>query len=261
MYHRNVSSLRTAILISGSGSTAEAIIRACQDGWLEDVCPAVVIASKNEAGGIVKAQALGIKVEVVERKLFTTIESFGKKLLKLFKKYGVDLISQNGWLPLTPSEVVCEYKGRIINQHPGPLDPGRLDFGGKGMYGARVVGARLIYSQMAGSDFWTESTVHHVTNEYDKGEIIRTSRINIPAVPRAISLSKLESNLELLTKTIEEIQARLLPIEHENMIKTLSLFASRKTPIFIRRKPLIPIKNKELLIEAKKLAIKLFPKG
>ncbi len=41
-------------------------------------------------------------------------------------------------------------RGRIINQHPEPLDPSRDDFGGKGMYGAWVSCARLIYEYLPG---------------------------------------------------------------------------------------------------------------
>lgn len=55
-YERNIivpeNGLRTAFFLSGEGTTAEAVIKACQGGELTEIDPAVVIASKPDAGGI-----------------------------------------------------------------------------------------------------------------------------------------------------------------------------------------------------------------
>lgn len=45
------SELRTALLISGGGTTAEAVIKATQRGELKGIQPVVVIASRPSAGG------------------------------------------------------------------------------------------------------------------------------------------------------------------------------------------------------------------
>ena len=55
--------LRVALLISGGGTTAEAVIKAALGGDL-NITPAVVVASKNGAGGIDKANSLEIPTEV-----------------------------------------------------------------------------------------------------------------------------------------------------------------------------------------------------
>jgi phosphoribosylglycinamide formyltransferase-1 len=248
--------MRLAILISGSGTTAKSIIEACQEGRLKNVEPAIVISSKNDAPGIEKAKSLGIETRVVSPKDYSNSIAFGEKLLEIFREFKVDFISQNGWLPLTPVNVVKEYQGRIINQHPGPLDPGRkLDFGGKGMYGKRVTCARIVYAFLTKEkNPWTEATVHFVNEEYDKGDLLRIEKMNFPPL-----FGKFDENL-ILVKTLE-LQEKLLPLEHENVINALKKIVEGKAKGFRRKRPLIPKKNEKILLKAKEIAIKLFPYG
>ncbi|RJR16376.1 phosphoribosylglycinamide formyltransferase, partial [Candidatus Microgenomates bacterium] len=168
---------RLAILISGSGSTASAIIAACQNSQL-NLQPVLLISSNTQAAGLGKAQKLGVATQVVNPQESNSLKEFGEKLLAVLKKHSVDLISQNGWLPKTPLNVVHAFENKISNQHPGPLDPNSpVDFGGMGMYGIRVIAARLLYIWLTRSYPWTESCVHLVTSEFDKGDVIRTERL------------------------------------------------------------------------------------
>ena len=162
--------MNLAILLSGEGTTAARIISECRwDGKLYGMNAALVIASRPDAGGIEKARSLGVKEEnivVIERKDFETPEAFGEAILVQCAKRNIDIIGQYGWMVMTPANVVEKYEGRMINQHPGPLDiypnapDGRAghDFGGAGMYGMRVHAARLCFVQKTGHDFWTEAT-------------------------------------------------------------------------------------------------------
>src|SRR5437588_342377 len=83
--------------------------------------------------------------------------------------------------------------GRIINQHPGPLDPGRPDFGGKGMFGRRVHAARLLFVNQTGHDFWTEATSQRVAENFNEGPVLNRKQLNI-----------------LPDDTVETLAARLL---------------------------------------------------
>lgn len=232
--------LNVAILISGGGTTMQAIIQACQSGELSGINPAVVIASRPDAGGILKAQALGIPTVLAG------------DLLEFLDKYQIDLVSQNGWLPLTPLEVINKYPSMIINQHPGPLDPGRgNDFGGQGMYGARVFCATLIYTQLTKQDFDTELTTHFVTKNFDEGDLIRVTKSTIKYIP----------DLADFVSATQKLQSELLPLEHQNVIATLKLFQEGSVNGYRRSTPLIPTKNIPYLNQAKQLAIKLFPHG
>lgn len=257
--------LRTALLISGGGTTAEAVIKACRSGEITGISPVAVISSKPDAPGIKRAQDLGVETFIVERKNFPTPEKFGKELLRILKSLSVDFISQNGWLVLTPENVVREYQGRIINQHPGSLDPGReIDFGGKGMYGARVVCASLLYTWLINEVFNTEATTHFVTPEFDKGDLIRVSKMEVNPLSRRVTIAELfsdESLKKYLVAATKDTQQMLLPLEHRNVIETLKLFTKGEVFGFRRKEPLIPPENKPLVDQTKKLAIRLFPNG
>jgi phosphoribosylglycinamide formyltransferase 1 len=252
---------RLAILISGSGTTAEAVIRASRSGKLANLKPVVLISNIPEATGLAKAKALGVDIMVVERK-GKTMTQFSNDLLHALEKSGADLVSQNGWLPLTPPPVITAFKGRIINQHPGPLDPGKADFGGKGMYGRRVTAARIAYAWITGEDHWTEATTHHVTEEFDKGGVIRTEILKMPSPSHLMTIKQLKDKPDDLIQETMETTKKLLPLEHVNVIETLSEFAKHgKFPTMKRSTPLVHDRRKGILDEVKELAIAVFPNG
>ncbi len=239
--------MRIALLISGGGTTMEAIIKASQDGTLSGIVPSLVIASKEGIGGIDKARKLGIKDEdilVINPKSFESREQFGEKIIEECKKRNVDFIGQYGWLIMTPDNVINTFKDMITNQHPGPLDTGKLDFGGIGMFGMRVHQARLSFIQKTKRDFWTEATAHRVTAKFDEGVILK--RKQVPILP---------------DDTAESLQKRVLPVEHEVQIETLKDFLNNTVSEFKRENPLILSGEEEILKECKKLAIKLYPNG
>lgn len=239
--------MRIALLISGGGTTMEAIIKACQSGYLSKVEPVLVISSNPNAGGIEKAKKLGIKEEnilIINPKDFNNREEFGEEIIKECKKREVDFVGQYGWMVMTPSNVVKEFEGKIVNQHPGPLDNGRPDFGGAGMFGMRVHQARLEFVKRTNHDFWTEATTHFVTEEFDKGKIIK--RIQVPILPN---------------DTAETLQTRVLPVEHQAQIEALKDFSEGNVEEFIRENRLVLPSEEEILKECKKIAIKMYPNG
>lgn len=238
--------LRLALFISGGGTTASAIIRACKSGKLS-VNPVLVVASKAEISGINRVIETGMAkkaVKVISPKKYDTVNKFGEALLELCRKFQVDLIGQYGWLPLTPVNLIRAYDGRIINQHPGPLDSGRPDFGGKGMYGKRVHTAILYFRRVSKHDYWTEATTHFVTQDFDRGEVIKRKRVKI-----------------LPTDTVEDLQKRVLPIEHEVQIEALADFAAGKVRTFRREKELVRDDEVGILKEAKRVAEITYPRG
>ncbi|MBI2623373.1 MAG: phosphoribosylglycinamide formyltransferase [Candidatus Liptonbacteria bacterium] len=239
--------LRLALLISGSGTTAEAVIRASKDGRLAGVEVACVIVSKPGALGIVRALRAGVPekdVAVCQPRSFPSSKKFGEQIIKECKARGADFVGQYGWLVKTPENVIEAFAGRIVNQHPGPLDPGRPDFGGKGMFGRRVHAARLFFVRAVGRDFWTEMTTHRVVAEYDMGAVVNTRRIVI--------------NLD---DTPESLQERALPIEHELQIETLGMFVRGDVKEMKRTIPLVLPGEEKILEEAKQKAILMYPNG
>ncbi|MCH8244389.1 phosphoribosylglycinamide formyltransferase [Patescibacteria group bacterium] len=239
--------LRLALFISGGGSTAQAIIRASKSGRLA-VQPTCVIASTNRAKGIQLALQEGMAPEdilVLKPKEYATPEAFGEAILAVCRARDVDLIGQYGWMPKTPTNVITAFLGRMINQHPGPLDPGRSDFGGKGMFGKRVHAARLWFVRKTRRDFWTEATAQLVAEQFDKGALLKTQRLKI-----------------LEDDDPESLQSRLLLTEHEVQIATLQDFATGQIKVLPPREhPLVFPNEESLLKEAKQVAHTLFPQG
>lgn len=239
--------MKIALLISGGGTTAEAIIQAASAGRLAGVKAGCIIASKPEAGGIERAKKAGIPekdVLVLSPKAFSSREEFGEAIIQECKARGVDFVGQYGWLVKTPENVIKAFEGRIVNQHPGPLEPGRPDFGGKGMFGRRVHAARLFFVRAVNRDFWTEATAHRVTAEYDKGAVVLVKQV--PILP---------------DDTPESLQARVLPVEHEVQIETLAKFVAGEVQEIKRENPLVLPGEENVLEEAKRKAIELYPNG
>ena len=174
---KNVGSrLRVALLISGSGTTAQEIIRASKSGQLH-VEPACVIASHMHAGGIKRALQEGVPrkdILIIRRRDYSSREAFGEAILEACRKRAIDVVGQYGWMEKTPANVIEAYSHMMINQHPGPLDPGRPDFGGQGMHGLKVHFARLMFVRETGREYWTEATTQRVDREYDKGALLHT---------------------------------------------------------------------------------------
>ncbi len=239
--------MRIALLISGSGTTAEAIIKACTSGRLSGVEPALVIASRADSGGIVRAKEAGIKEEdivVIDPKTFAGSEEFGQAIIVECKKRNVDFVGQYGWMIKTPENVIREYEGMMTNQHPGPLDPGRADFGGVGMYGMRVHQARLCFVKKTDREYWSEATAQRVAVHFDEGAVVHSKRVEI-----------------LPDDTAETLAARMLPIEHEVQIETLQMFANKAVKEIIRDTPFVFPGEEGILKVCKKEAVQLYPNG
>lgn len=268
--------LKVVSLISGGGSTMEALVKAAQAGELNgdetEVEIAGVISNTDEAGGLKKAEKLQIPSCVIERKLFADRESFGKMLLAVLEVMQADIVFQNGWLPVTPQNVIEAFQGRIFNQHPGAIDPEGeegMDFGGIGMHGQAPTCARLAYAWATKEESpTTESTIHHLSadGKYDRGQIIKMETLRIGRFPiPGIEIEDMEGDTiirEMLLDSVERVQRLLLPIEHQNVQKVIRHIAEfGEVPKYTRQERLIPVERKEILVKAKALAVKLFPKG
>ncbi|HUX36058.1 MAG TPA: formyltransferase family protein [Candidatus Paceibacterota bacterium] len=242
--------LNLAICISGGGTTMREVLRACESGRLPHVNPALVISSNRNAGGVSKALAERFPQKDIAfaiRKEFPNRDAYGETILRECRIRDVDMIFQCGFIPVMPANVIKAYKQMIANQHPGPLDYGRPGFGGEGgMYGRAVHHAVLYFAQRAGRPFKkTEATVHRVTEEVDKGEILGIKPVEIMAGDDA-----------------EKLAARVLPYEHELVIETLLCFSEfGGEQEFRHGEPLIRPGEEALLKEAKAAGKAAFPNG
>lgn len=244
--------LQHASFISGGGTTMEAILKAQHAGHIPGLRTALVVVSKPDAGGIKKALGQELpqqNIVVIEPKHYKTLdgkldsEAFGEALLHELHKREIEVVTQNGWLPLTPANVIDAYQGKIFNQHPGPLPW----FGGKGMYGSRVHAAVMLYHALAETspeEQATEVVSHIVTPKFDEGDVVMSERLTI--APQ---------------DTVETLQKRALEVEHRVQIELLRQVVHGVIGLE-RYMPSIkePV-NQTKLEMAKKGAVRLYPKG
>lgn len=182
---------RIAIFASGNGSNAENICSYFKRS--EDIQVSVILTNNSESGVVDRCRKLDIPLIS-----FSKNELELKILLKLLDLH-IDYIVLAGFLLKIPLSIIQAYPDRIINLHPALLPK----FGGKGMYGIHVHNAVI----KAGE---SESgiTIHCVSEEYDKGEILAQFRTPV---------DKTESPEELQTR-IHELEYKYFPVVIESFI-------------------------------------------
>lgn len=239
---------RLATLISGGGTTMQEIIKACQSGEIP-MNIACVISSTPTAGGIEKARKLGVSdhdIVVVDPDDFcgedgkVDQEGFGLQILRQLRERGTTVVTQNGWMPLTPRIVIEEYPETMFNQHLGSTP----EFGGKGMYGRRVHAARLLFTRLTGRNSWTEAIAQRMHGEYDQGSVVKATRVDI-----------------LPGDTVDDLQQRVLPIEHKVQIDLLKDVANGNIRELTGREKLVRPGEEQTLFLAKRIARLMYPHG
>ena len=187
---------RVVVFISGGGSNMMALAQACRepDFPAEVAC---VISDKPTAGGLAKAQGLGIPTLVFERKNYASKGEHEAAILAALGELAPDIICLAGYMRLISGEFIAPYEGRIINIHPSllPLFPGLHTH------------QRAIDSGMK----ITGCTVHFVTEGMDEGPIIGQAAVPVVAGDTADSLA-----------------ARVLTVEHKLYPLALRLLAEGK---------------------------------
>ena len=147
---------KIVVFASGSGSSFENICkRLSKDSFVEI---SKLYCNNNKAFVVERAQKQGIKSLIFQNEDLTN-----KRILTDLRKVNPDLIVLAGFLKKIPTDIINEYKYRIINIHPSLLPK----YGGKGMFGAKVH-EKVIENNDRESGF----TVHYVDQNYDEGDII-----------------------------------------------------------------------------------------
>lgn len=186
--------LKIAVLISGGGSNLQSLIDNIKAGEL-DAKIEMVISSKSGVYGLERAENEGISTYVAKDKS-EVVEIIGDK---------VDLVVLAGYLSILDGKILETYKDKIINIHPSLIP----SFCGKGMYGLNVHKAVLNSGVKQ-----TGCTVHFVNEEVDGGAIILQETVPV-----------------YFEDTPEDIQKRVLVLEHKLLPKAVKLIAEGKVSI------------------------------
>lgn len=187
---RKKGPFRIAVLISGAGTSLQNLIDRIADGRLPGIEIAAVISSRSTAGGVQRARAAGLPVEIIRVKDFQEAAKFSDQVALTLDVYEVDLAVQAGWLCYW--RLPDRWLGRVINIHPALLPK----YGGKGFYGRRVHEAVL-----AAAETVSGATVHWVDNQYDHGALI--AQEECPVLPG--------DTPESLAERVQALERELLP--------------------------------------------------
>lgn len=187
--------INLAIMASGSGTNAEAIINHFKDHPTIDV--KLVLSNKPDAYVLQRAGKLNIPSMVFSRDEFYNSD----KVVELLKNMNIDWIILAGFLWLVPDNLLKSYHDRIINIHPALLPK----YGGKGMYGMKVHQAVL-----AAKEKQSGITIHLLNDKYDDGPILFQAKVDVDENDTAESLAQKihEVEHEYFPKVIEETLSR-----------------------------------------------------
>lgn len=162
------------ILISGSGSNMQAIVKAAQrENWAAkyQAQVAAVISNKASAAGLALARSQGVATEVLDHTTFASREDFDAALTQRIDSYATPgnppLVLLAGFMRILTPGFVNHYAGRLVNIHPSLLPA----FAGLNTH-QRAIDAGC---QIAGA------TVHLVTPELDHGPIL--AQAVVPILP------------------------------------------------------------------------------
>jgi phosphoribosylglycinamide formyltransferase 1 len=154
--------LRCAVFASGGGSNFGALLDRKKKGDLH-VDFVLFIGNNSVAPAFERARNHAVPAVHLAPSQCASEEEYVEKLSSLLREHRVELIILAGYMKKIPSQIVKNYRHRIVNIHPGLLPA----FGGQGLYGSRVHEAVIAYGAKI-----TGVTVHFVDEEYDHGPII-----------------------------------------------------------------------------------------
>ena len=182
---------KLVIFASGSGSNAVKIYEYFKNR--KEISVDSLFCNTSSAGVVDEFKKRKIKVYLIKKGDFDT-----NWVLNTLKQIGPSLIVLAGFLIKMPSNIVENFKKKIVNIHPALLPK----YGGKGMYGIHIH-KEVINNNEKESGL----TIHYVNEHYDKGEIIFQKKVKINPKDSPDSLAKkiLFQEHICYPKTIEEI--------------------------------------------------------
>ena len=184
---------RVAILISGGGSNMVALVNSMQGD--HPARPVLVLSNDPEAGGLAKADALGVATACVDHKPFGKDRAaFEVALQAALEAANPDIICLAGFMRILTSDFTRKWEGRMLNIHPSLLP--------------KYKGLHTHARALEAGDTEHGCSVHEVTAALDDGPILGQARMSIAA-----------------GDTPDTLASRLLPLEHALYPAVLRRFA------------------------------------
>ncbi|WP_144793498.1 phosphoribosylglycinamide formyltransferase [Kocuria palustris] len=183
--------MRLVILVSGSGTTAQALIDAVADGRIAAEIAAV--GADKDCTGLERAAAAGIETFRVAPSSYQDRPSWNRALQEAVAAREPDLVILAGFMRILDEEFVAAFRDRLINTHPAllPSFPGAHGVRDALAHGVKITGA----------------TVHRVVPEVDAGRILAQTAVAVRDDDDEGSLHERikVAERELLVETVAEL--------------------------------------------------------
>ena len=177
---------KIAVMISGSGSNLEAIVKACHEKNIYGEI-VYVISNNPDAYGIERAKKYNIPVKIIDHKSYTDRDDFDDALKEFLDNLEIDFIILAGFMRVLGKNITEKFYGKMINLHPSllPLYPG----------------LNTHTQALNNKDDYHGISIHFVSAELDAGPLIAQGKIPVKA----------DDDLEKLVSKIHKVEHDLLP--------------------------------------------------
>ena len=191
--------IKLGVLISGSGTNLQAIIDRIADGTL-DASIELVVSSRADAYGLLRAQAAGIQTLTMDKSFYDEDNTADRIIASEMRYRDVDYILMAGYMRMVHEPLLAAFENRIVNIHPALLPSFK---GAHGIQDAYDYGVKV-----------TGVTVHFADNRYDCGPII---------AQRALAVQE--------GWTVDELEAEIHKIEHVLYPEVVGLLAADRVRV------------------------------
>ena len=177
---------KIAVMISGSGSNLEAIVKACHEKNIYGEI-VYVISNNPDAYGIERAKKYNIPVKIIDHKSYANRDDFDDALKEFLDNLEIDLIILAGFMRILGKNITEKFYGKMINLHPSllPLYPG----------------LNTHTQALNNKDEYHGISIHFVSAELDAGPLIAQGKVSVKA----------DDDLEKLVSKIHKVEHDLLP--------------------------------------------------
>ncbi|MDA9678460.1 phosphoribosylglycinamide formyltransferase [Candidatus Pelagibacter sp.] len=171
--------INVAVFISGNGSNFRNLIFNSSKKNSKFIIN-LVISNKATAKGLKYAKKFHIKKKIIN---YENVKNAEKNILIELKKNNIKLICLAGFMKILTSNLIKNFRGKIINIHPSLLP--------------KYKGLNTHQRAMDKKEKYSGCTVHYVNSKLDSGKIILQKKVKI-----------------LKTDTINKLSKRVLKQEH-----------------------------------------------
>ena len=205
---------RIGVLLSGRGSNFEALADSVAAGRIPDAHIAIVIANREGAEGIERANARGIATKVLPSRGLER-EAYDRQVVSVLREHQVDLVCLAGYMRLLSPYFIQYFPQRILNIHPSllPSFPGLESQRQALEYGVKFAGC----------------TVHFVDENLDAGPIILQAVVPVLDTDTSDTLSEkiLREEHRIYSEAVKIILDGRFKIEGRRVIQLANQAAHR----------------------------------